>query len=254
MLWRSLTQRGVSGAMALAVVSTAVATLAAPGGVHAAEWPHGASIATTTTLSSSQNPSQFGDAVTLTATVRQVEPRRSGERLASNDTAAGTLGTGVLDANGRASFSTSALSGGSHSIVAAFAGDSSVAPSAGSLRRRSISGPTDTTLTSSSNPSLLGASVTFTATVVSGGGPVTGGDVTFLLDSAVLGTVPVTDGVRDAHRPGRKSRRRFPRDFGFVQRHRWARNEWGRAHPAGHRAATGQRRRRRSIRRGSATP
>jgi uncharacterized repeat protein (TIGR01451 family) len=51
--------------------------------------------------------------------------------------------------------------------------------------------PTTTTLTSNNNPSFTGDPVTFTATVTSGAVPVPTGTVTFTIDGANAGTVPV---------------------------------------------------------------
>jgi hypothetical protein len=71
------------------------------------------------TLTSSLNPSNFGQSVTFTATVTGVSPTGT---VTFKD--GGTvLGTGTLNANGQATFTTSSLSVGSHSITAAYGGD-----------------------------------------------------------------------------------------------------------------------------------
>jgi len=83
--------------------------------------------ATNVALSSSANPSNFGQAVTFTATVTTGTP--------GSGTPTGTvtffdgatmLGTGTLDATGHASFTTTAFgfSVGSHAITAQYGGDS----------------------------------------------------------------------------------------------------------------------------------
>jgi len=78
--------------------------------------------ATTTTVATSVN-SVYGDPLTFTATVAVVAP---GVGTPSGTVTfidgAATLGTGSLDATGKATFTTAALSAGSHSIVAVYGG------------------------------------------------------------------------------------------------------------------------------------
>jgi PhoPQ-activated pathogenicity-related protein len=78
--------------------------------------------ATTTAVTSSLNPSAFGNSVTFTATVSVIAPGTgipTGTTVTFKD---GTkvLGTGTLDINGQATFTTSALNVGSHSITAVY--------------------------------------------------------------------------------------------------------------------------------------
>jgi hypothetical protein len=89
---------------------------------------------TATTVSSSLNPSNFGQAVMFTATVTPTN--------AAPGTATGSvtfkdgptvLGTIQLDATGHASFSTSALSIGSHTITADFTGTNGWLNSSGTV-------------------------------------------------------------------------------------------------------------------------
>lgn len=78
---------------------------------------------TATTLTSSSNPSSFGQFVTLTATVT---PSGGAPGIPTGSVAfkdgATLLGTVQLGANGKASFGTSALSIGSHTLTADFVG------------------------------------------------------------------------------------------------------------------------------------
>jgi hypothetical protein len=76
--------------------------------------------ATTTTLAASPNPSTFGASVTFTATVA---PSAASGTVTFKDGVT-TLGTGTLS-GGQATYATSALTAGSHSITAEYAGDSS---------------------------------------------------------------------------------------------------------------------------------
>jgi hypothetical protein len=77
---------------------------------------------TTTAVTSSLNPSTFGMSVTFTATV---SPQYSGvptDTVTFKDGAA-TIGTGTLNGSGVATFTTSALTVGGHSITAVYGGD-----------------------------------------------------------------------------------------------------------------------------------
>jgi large repetitive protein len=82
-----------------------------------------------------------------------------------------SIGTGTLGANGQATVSTAALTVGSHIITTTYGGDINFNGSNGTLNANqqvinAIGGTaTTTTLMSSQNPSSIGQSVTFTATV-----------------------------------------------------------------------------------------
>jgi hypothetical protein len=145
---------------------------------------------TSTGLVSSLNPSVSGQSVTFTATV-----------TAGTGTPAGTvnfkdgstvLATVTLGANAQASYSTSSLSVGSHSITAAYAGNANFAASTSPAITQNVSAPslvtTTTTVTSSLNPSVSGQPVTFTASVTAASGT-PAGTVNFLDGSTVLTTV-----------------------------------------------------------------
>src|SRR5206468_3672228 len=80
---------------------------------------------TTTTVSSGTNPSAFNGSVTFTATVSVNSPGGGTPTgIVTFKDGATTLGTGTLDASGHATFATSSLSVGSHSITATYGGDS----------------------------------------------------------------------------------------------------------------------------------
>jgi hypothetical protein len=224
----------------------------------------------TVTLTSNLNPSTYGSSVTFTAVLAGPGAPPSAAVTFLDGTT--TLGT-VTPSNGTAAYSTTALKGGSHSITAAFAGDTNYnAATSGVLTEAvnkatptlkvtnspvtyngaaqsaavtgSVAGtvsnvlyggsatvpstpatyaitanftPTDTTdyntltgasggnfvinkatptiaLTSSLNPSALGASVTFTVTLA-GSGIAPGGAVTFLDGTTTLATVTSSGGV-----------------------------------------------------------
>jgi hypothetical protein len=95
---------------------------------------------------------------------------------------------------GIASYTTSALSGGQHLISGTYSGDGTFATSAGSVKQKVNGYPTSTTLTSSPNPSSYQGTVTFTATVTSGG-PTPTGKVKFVDGTNVIGTKTLNGGV-----------------------------------------------------------
>jgi len=99
-----------------------------------------------------------------------------------------SLGSGTLSA-GKATLSTAALGGGSHSITASYGGDTNFAAStSASVTQTVTTTMTATAVTSSLNPSTVGASATFTATVSSTTAGTITGTVTFLDGSTTLGT------------------------------------------------------------------
>jgi MYXO-CTERM domain-containing protein len=147
--------------------------------------------ATSTLLVSGSNPAIVGDPVTFTATVAATAPGAGTPTGSVNFREGATvLGSGNLDASGKATFSTSTLTVGNHTITADYVTSASflASSSAGVAQVINKDGVT-ATLASSLNPSTFGASVTFTATVSStGAGGIPTGTVTFSEGAAVLGT------------------------------------------------------------------
>jgi hypothetical protein len=133
---------------------------------------------TATTLSSSLNPSNPGDAVTFTATVN---PTDGGGTVGFTDGTADITGCTaqkltLTAGKYQATCTTSSLPTGADTITAVYGGDtayagSTSAPLTQNVRTRTT---TTTTITSSKNPGTFGQSVTFTATVTptDGGGTV----------------------------------------------------------------------------------
>ncbi len=141
---------------------------------------------TTTAVASSVNPSGFGQSVTFTATVTGLVLTPTGTVTFKDG--ATTLGTGTLNGSGQATFSTTTLAAGSHSITAVYGGDTIYASSTSPILTQNVnSNSSTTTIVSSVNPSALTQSVTFTATVTGSGGTPTG-TVTFKDGSTTLGT------------------------------------------------------------------
>jgi hypothetical protein len=145
--------------------------------------------ATTTTARSNLNPSTFGQLVTFTATVSSSGGSPPDGEMVTFKNGSTVLGTARLS-GGSASFSTSTLSAGSHTITAVYAGDATLASSSGSLVQGINKAASTMTFSSSPNPSTAGQTVTFTAVVSSSAGtPI--GTVTFKHGSTVLGTAVV---------------------------------------------------------------
>ncbi len=146
-------------------------------------------VATTTLLGSSPNPSTVGQAVTFTATV--TVPQGAGVATGTVTFLEGTavLGVGKLNEADIATFSTSDLAAGDHTITASYGEDASFAASSSDPIVVTINEPvpslTTTTLTGSLSTAVLGQHVSFTAIV----GP---RDTSTELDGSVSFTI---DGV-----------------------------------------------------------
>ncbi|SPE45766.1 conserved exported hypothetical protein [Candidatus Sulfotelmatobacter sp. SbA7] len=151
---------------------------------------------TTTTLTSSLNPSSYRQAVTFDAVVTSSKgaPPPDGEAVTfMRGTKA--LGTGTLS-GGSASFTTSALPVGTNYITAVYGGDSNLVGSKSKGLNQAVNkATTTTTLASSLNPSNVGQSVTFTASVAPQFGGTVTGYVTFYDGTTTLKTVYMSTGV-----------------------------------------------------------
>ncbi|HWZ84036.1 MAG TPA: protease pro-enzyme activation domain-containing protein [Terriglobales bacterium] len=142
---------------------------------------------TTTDLISSANPVAFGSSVTFTAHVTTAGTFTPTGNVTFMDGAT-TLGTGALTAGpgvivvAHATFTTSGLSSGSHSITAVYPGDANNAGSTSAVLTQVVTAPTFT-LSNPTTPAtvLSGQSSTSTFTVTATGAGVTtfAGDVTF---------------------------------------------------------------------------
>ena len=147
------------------------------------------SATTTTTLTVAPNPAAVGQSVMLTAAV---SPSTATGTITFKDAA--NLLTIVSLSNGNASFATSALTEGTHSLSAAYSGDLSFAVSASNVVSQVISSSaaSSVTLTASPNPAASGDSVTLTATVTPAGAT---GSVSFKDGSGLLNTATLSNGI-----------------------------------------------------------
>jgi len=148
----------------------------------------------TTTLTSSQNPSSYGQSVTFTA---MVAPQFSGTPAGSVNFYNGTvLLYWAPLVSGMASFTTTKLAVGTASITVVYSGNGSFLTSTSTALNQVVNQTiTTTTLVSSLNPSSAGQSVTFTATITPQFGGTVNGTVTFQDGTTILGTVNVGGGV-----------------------------------------------------------
>ena len=156
-----------------------------------------------TSLGSSLNPSMFNQSVTFTAMVspapivisRDTAPTAVPTGSVAFRDGTTTLGTAPLT-NGSATFTTSALSTGTHSMVGAYSGDSNFVNSLSATLAQVVNkDSSNTSIASSSNPAQWGATVTFTATVTTPTGTVPTGTMTFMDGTTTLGTSALSGGT-----------------------------------------------------------
>jgi len=154
--------------------------------------------ATSVVLASSNLNATAGTTVTFTATVSS----------STSGTPTGTvnffdnstlIGSAPLPSNGIASFTTSSLLVGTHSIAASYQGDANYAGSESSAVSEVIESAglaaTSVTLTTSNASVTQGTAVTFTATLASATAGSFTGSVNFYDNLTFLGTVAVSNGV-----------------------------------------------------------
>jgi VCBS repeat-containing protein len=150
-------------------------------------------------ITSSANPSVYGQAVTFTATVTVSSP--------GSGTPTGTmtfydggavLGTGTVGSGGVATFTISTLSVNSHAITAKYNGDVNFSNSTSSSLNQQVK-KASTAVTAGPTSAIVNQPVTLTATVsvLSPGSGTPTGTVTFkdTTTNTVLGTVTLQNGV-----------------------------------------------------------
>jgi hypothetical protein len=154
---------------------------------------------TVITLSSALNPSTVGQDVTFTAVV-SAGPSAGMPTGTVTFTIDGTsqppVALSLFNGHEQASFATSNLSAGKHSINARYNGNSAFASSTPSspLTQTVNLLPTTAILGSSANPSTVGEQIVFTATVDPPGGTrIPTGDVTFTIDGHKEPPVPLRE-------------------------------------------------------------
>ena len=148
---------------------------------------------TSTSLTSTLNPSVYGQKVTWTATVApsgSITPTGIVKFIWSGN----SIGSATLDSRGVAALTRSNLNADPYPLQAVYVGDASNLGSTSAVLNQVITqATTSATLTSSPNPSAFGQAVTFTATITSPTVMPTG-PVTFAVGNTVLGTAQFSGG------------------------------------------------------------
>jgi large repetitive protein len=154
---------------------------------------------TTTTLTSSVNPSVFGQSTTLTATVAQITgpTTPTGGTVTFLDGAT-SLGTATLSA-GTASISAAALTAGPHSLTASYAGvANSFGASTSAAVTQAVNNANTTTTVSNASGTFGGPNVTLSANVTANSpstATVSEGTVTFTVKQGATTIGTVTSGT-----------------------------------------------------------
>jgi Bacterial Ig-like domain (group 3)/Putative Ig domain len=148
--------------------------------------------ATSVAVSSSPNPSVFGQAVTLAANISTNAPSLPAPGGTVQFLAGTTpIGSPVAVSNHSASLSTATLSTGAHTITAQYSGDSYYQPATNTTSQSVNKASTSTGFTFAQS----GAVVTFAATVtpVAPGAGMPTGQVQFFNGTTPLGSAPLTN-------------------------------------------------------------
>jgi hypothetical protein len=149
--------------------------------------------AETTTLSSSLNPSIYGQKVTWTATVTSSGSITPTGKVRFNWSGY-TIGSATPNSSGVAILTRSNLNPEVYPLIAVYGGDANNPPSTSTVLDQVVLEATSAaTLTSSPNPSAQGQEVTFTATI-SSPTVIPTGPVTFTAGTTVLGTAQLAGG------------------------------------------------------------
>lgn len=152
---------------------------------------------TTVTVTSSENPSYYGDSVTFTGTFVGSYGTPTGTVTFYDATTSTTLGTATLAA-GTATYTASAasaaittLSVGSHTIQAIYAGDGTNAAVTGNVVQIVKTNATTLAIAASASTIYYGKSVTFTVTAVGASGTPTG-SVSIYVNGVAVGSSTLT--------------------------------------------------------------
>ena len=151
---------------------------------------------TSTALTSTLNPSTYGQTVVFRGAVKTTGPvPPTGTVVFGGSGSFGTFAIGTAQLNGGvATLTKSNLNAGPYPLTAVYKGDVNNAPSTSSVLSQTVlQAKTAATITSSLNPSTVGQAVTFTAKITSPTVLPTG-PVTFTGGTVVLGTVLLSGG------------------------------------------------------------
>jgi Big-like domain-containing protein/VCBS repeat protein len=153
--------------------------------------------ATATTLSSTLNPSIYGQKVVFSAKVKtdgKLPPTGTVVFKWKYYTTTYAIGTATLTSAGLATLTKSNLNADPYPVIAIYRGDTNNLSSTSSVLNQTVLQTTSVaTLTSSLNPATVGQAITFTAKITS---PtvIPSGPVTFKVGTTVLGTAQLSGG------------------------------------------------------------
>jgi uncharacterized protein (TIGR03437 family) len=151
--------------------------------------------ASTTTLTSSQNPATPGAAPSLTATVAASSGAATPTGSVSFTDGTATLGSATLSATGQATLTVAAgLAAGDHTIVATYAGDANLLGSSSAPLIQRITQPTTTT-SLSEGVTAAGFHLTAAVQSASSGTPTGSAQFRDLTANSTLGTATLANGV-----------------------------------------------------------
>ena len=140
-------------------------------------------------LGSSANPQAFASAVILSVKVSGTGSQPTGNVTLLDG--ATPLGTTPVDGNGNASFTETALSIGTHNLVANYAGDANHSAISSTVLVEQILQVTTTVVTTSAATDIGGKPVTFTATVAGVSNQPVTGSVRFVDNGSTVATMPL---------------------------------------------------------------
>jgi len=149
-------------------------------------------IPTTAALSTSNEPSTYGQSVIFTASISSI-PDSGTVQFQDNGSNIGS--PVIINSSGRATCAISTLSAGSHTIKALYSGDANFASSIATINQTVYRASTNTVFISSANPSIYGQPVTFTANV----NPIPdGGTIQFQDNGLDIGSPPTLNAYGQA--------------------------------------------------------
>ena len=143
--------------------------------------------ATATSLQVNANPEIVGNALTLTASVTSPSPNATGTMSFFDGTV--LLGSSAVNATGTAVLSTSSLAFGSHTLTAAYSGDTNHGASTSAALSERIVQAVHLGVAPSANPSIAGAGLTLAIKAAGNAATPPSGMITVLDGTAPLGTV-----------------------------------------------------------------
>ncbi len=142
------------------------------------------------TLTSSKNPANVAESVTYTVSLSGTGGQPTGAVTLKDGPT--TLGTLTLTSSGEATFPASFPAPGTHTILATYAGDAFHSGSQSSPLAQAVLQTTSSVLTTSTNPSIAGRTLTLAVKVVPANNVTPTGTITFFDGPTALGTAPLS--------------------------------------------------------------